>query len=222
MGSLTKYFSDADLKEIKLSVKDAEAKTSAEIVPFFAEASHHYREANFILSFLSGAVFGLFAIFYDLFFDSGWVIGLQEGVMAVWFGALFGFALGLFFPKFRLYVVDSKTKSRFVHSAAREAFLREEVFRTEARIGILLYISLEERMTVVLPDTGIVKAVPASEWTEVVNIIVKGMKFRDKKNGIIEAIWYCGDLLEKYEIRVKKVNPNEISDELRSGGTKLN
>jgi len=221
MSVLKEYFSDADLGEIKLAVKDAEAKTNAEIVPFFAETSHDYKEACFILSFCFGGLFGLSLVLYDRIYASSWSYGIMEGVLAVWMGALVGYALGLGIPMLRLLFTPAQNKLLHVQASAREAFLSEEVFRTEERIGILLYLSLRERIAVVLPDSGIAKIVPQSEWNEVIRLLVQGMRSKNRKQGIIDSIWYCGDLLEKYGIRVRKKNPNEISDELRQGSKRL-
>lgn len=221
MSVLSKYFSDPDLKEIKLAVKDAELKTSAEIVPFFAEASHHYEDSKWMISGISGMLFGGLLLALDSMEIDSWHLGVIEGIAAVWIGSLIGYLAGSFSPSLRVFFVSKSEKLKFVQTRAKVAFLEEEIFRTEERIGVLIYFSLTERMTVVLPDSGISKLVPQSEWETVVGLITSGMKGKQKKDGIIKAIWYCGDLLEKYGVRVKKVNRNEISDDLRSGGTKL-
>lgn len=221
MSILYKYFSEPDLKEIKLAVKDSELKTSAEIVPYFSEASHNYEEVKWLVGFLFGTISGMLVLLLDLLETESWNIGLREGIAFILLGFIFGFLLSTFFPSLRVFFASRDSKLRMVQNKAKIAFLEEEVFKTQERIGVLIYFSLAERITIVLPDSGISKIVPQSEWETVVSLITSSMKGKQKKEGIIKAIWYCGDLLEKYGIRVKKVNRNEISDDLRFGGTKL-
>src|SRR5207253_2734961 len=51
-----------------------------------------------------------------------------------------------------------------VRAAAAAAFYEEQVWTTRARTGVLIYVSLMERETRVLPDRGITEAVAATDW----------------------------------------------------------
>ncbi|TGL39870.1 TPM domain-containing protein [Leptospira perdikensis] len=220
MSILARYFSKSDLDEIKSAVGVAESKTSAEIVPFFAESSHHYKEWAWLGAFLMGGLSG--ALFYTVenFYGSLWE---GEGksfiaIVSVWLGAVLGLIITTVFPKIRISLVSRGAKQYFVDLRAKEAFLDEEVFRTKNRTGILIYISLYEHFVRVLPDKEIAKVVPKSEWNEAVRLIVEGMKSKKKKEGIVSSILFCGDLLKKYNIQREKDDKNEISNEIRDGG----
>ncbi|MGE8722707.1 TPM domain-containing protein [Leptospira terpstrae] len=218
MSILTRYFSKSDLDEIKKAVGEAESKTSAEIVPYFAESSHHYKEWVWLGAFLMGGVSGV--TFYTAQNLYGLVWGGESlfAVLSVWAGALLGLAISALFPKIRINLVSRSAKQYFVDLRAKEAFLDEEVFRTKNRTGILIYISLYEHFVRVLPDKEISKVVPKSEWSEAVRLIIEGMKSNQKKEGIVSSILFCGDLLKKYNIQIEKDDKNEISNEIRDGG----
>jgi len=221
MGILSHYFSPTDLTDIKEAVKEAENKTSGEIVPFFAEASHHYREWIWLGSFLGGAIGGLVLLAFDAADYRSWDYTSLDAIAFVWSGAFIGLVIPYFISRIRLFLVPYSSKSFFVNLKAKEAFLDEEVFRTGNRIGILIYISLFEKIVRILPDSGIASIVPQSDWDEAVQLIVKGMRSGKRKEGIVASILFCGELLVKYGIKIQKDDKNEISDEIRDGGTQL-
>lgn len=221
MGILSKYFSQTDLQEIKQAVQSAEQKTSGEIVPFFAEASHHYKEWNWLGAFVGGGFGGLALLIMDYLDYKTWDFSSLDGIAFIWLGAVIGFLTTYFIAKLRLMIVPREAKLFFVNLKAKEAFLDEEIFRTSSRTGILIYISLFEKVVRVLPDTGIANIVPQADWDYAVQLIVKGMKSGNRKEGIVAAILFCGNLLEKHDIKIQKDDKNEISDEIRDGGSQL-
>lgn len=221
MGILQKYFSQSDLTEIKEAVGTAEKKTSAEIVPFFTEVSHHYREWIWFASFVGGGISGVGYFTFQYFQTALWGSNVISGILSVWSGACVGLVLAFVFPSLRLFIVPKEVKRFFVNLRAKEAFLDEEVFLTRSRTGILIYISLREHFVRILPDKRIARVVPQSEWNEAVRLIVDGMKNNKKKQGIISSILFCGDLLERYKLIIEKDDTNEISNEIREGGSSL-
>jgi len=95
------------------------------------------------------------------------------------------------------------------------AFLTEEVFSTENRTGILIFISHFEHIVEVIGDTGINAKVDQAEWSKVVNLIVSGIKEKDPVGGIIKGVQRCGELLEQAGVDKPPDNPNELSDDIR-------
>ncbi|WP_244310015.1 TPM domain-containing protein [Leptospira mtsangambouensis] len=218
MGILKRYFNQSDLEEIKRAVGDAESKTSAEIVPYFAESSHHYKEWAWLGAFLMGGITGISFYTAQKFYGLVWNGESLYAVLSVWIGAIFGLSITALFPKLRINLVSRAAKQYFVDLRAKEAFLDEEVFRTKDRTGILIYISLYEHFVRILPDKEIARVVPKSEWNEAVKLIIEGMKSNQKKEGIVSSILFCGELLKKYNIQREKDDKNEISNEIRDGG----
>lgn len=218
MSALSQYFSQQDLEYIKSAVTEAEKTTSAEIVPFFAESSHHYKEWIWLGSFLMGALSGLIFLTLQTQIGLFWEYESYYAIASVWSGAIFGLVFFYLFKNLRLLFVPKSFKQYYVELRSKEAFLSEEVFRTKSRTGILIYISLSEHIVRVLPDKTIAKIVPQSDWAKAVQFIVEGMRSKQKKDGIVKSIQFCGELLKTYNIQVEKDDKNEISNELRDGG----
>ena len=95
------------------------------------------------------------------------------------------------------------------------AFLTEEVFSTENRTGILIFISYFEHIVEVIGDTGINEKVNQEEWVYVVDLIVDGIKKKDPAGGIVRGVERCGELLKTAGVDKPPDNPNELSDDIR-------
>jgi putative membrane protein len=106
-----------------------------------------------------------------------------------------------------------------VDERAAMAFLEEEVFVTRERTGILVFLSLFERRVCILGDKGINEQVQKEEWDEIVQIIVSAMKNEAPADGMIEAVWKCGQLLERRGVEIRPDDSNELGDTLRISET---
>ncbi|MEJ2005991.1 MAG: hypothetical protein P8X57_13750 [Cyclobacteriaceae bacterium] len=95
------------------------------------------------------------------------------------------------------------------------AFLTEEIFATENRTGILIFISHFEHVVEVIGDSGINEKVDQGEWDRVVRLIIEGIRDKDPVGGIEKGIAKCGELLEKAGVNKPPDNPNELSDDIR-------
>ena len=95
-------------------------------------------------------------------------------------------------------------------------FIREEVFNSEERTGIMIFVSMFEHRVIVMADEGINKVVPPHTWNEVVDIIVKGIKTRDLTDGLIKGIQKCAEILKHHELLITDDDINELPDSLRT------
>jgi len=143
---------------INEAVQHAESHTSAEIVVVIRGRSGSYDDVTLVGAVLAG-LFGLWAV---LFLD--WEIDPLEVVPAVLIaGILGGLAARLIGPR----LVSSSRRKEQVDDAALASFARCGVHRTTGRTGVLIYVSSSERLSRVLPDQGVIDAVPAAvraEW----------------------------------------------------------
>jgi putative membrane protein len=64
-------------------------------------------------------------------------------------------------PWLERLLVPRRVAARRVEAGAESAFCRQGIFRTRARTGVLVYVSLLERRAVLLPDDGVARALPA-------------------------------------------------------------
>lgn len=214
--SVTKIFPKPDLARIESAVKDAESRTSGEIVPYVVEQSDVYEEAEWRAAALLGAI-SLTAFAAVHRFTSQWLpLDFAETALVTIIAAGAGAMLVRFVPPIkRLFA--GKHMDRRVHQRAAEAFISEEVFDTRDRTGILIFISLLEHRVVVIGDAGINLKVQPSEWSDVVTTVVDGIRKGKAVDGLVEAIRKCGVLLQKEGIKIRPDDSDELPDNLRIG-----
>ncbi len=66
------------------------------------------------------------------------------------------------------WLTPRRTRRRAVRTAARAAFYDKGIRRTSGRTGLLLYVSIAERMAEVVIDDAVDEATPAAEWARAV------------------------------------------------------
>jgi putative membrane protein len=210
------FFSKSDLEAVERAVHAAEGRTSGEIVPCVVAASDDYPEAGW-----RGATLGalLAALAAALVHEVG---GLWGGWFAAWviapplLGAVAGLLAATYLPALRRLLIHDATIELNVRRRADQAFLREEVFRTRDRTGILIFLSLFEHRVVVLADKGISAVVEQREWDAIVAGIVAGMRARRPAAALVEGIASCGELLARRGVAIRPDDIDEISDALRT------
>jgi putative membrane protein len=200
-----KFLSESDKEKIVNAVKEAEKKTSGEIVPMIVSYSHTYPVSNFMGGFMFGLIFSLLAVF----------IFKNENL---WF------FLSIFMPAFfimylivkyslpvkRLLISHHEINAE-VEEAAINQFFKHHLNRTKDQTGILLYISLFERKVWLLADHGINIKVNKSDWQDIVNTITDGIKGKQHGESIAKAIKRIGDILCTH-FPCKKDDTDELSN----------
>lgn len=88
------------------------------------------------------------------------------------------------------------------HTALRahveKLFMRKGFHRTQARNGVLLYVSLKERAVVVLGDIGIHARIEEGTWDQIVESLVLSARTGDLTAGIVAAVQKMGALLAQH------------------------
>lgn len=210
-----KLFTDTDRAQIAQAVETAESRTSGEIVPVIVQRSSSYGVVSYRLA-IAGAVFG--ALLHELvkIGYNGWDLPflLTDAALFFWMLA-FGLLSAIVGPKIsgvlRLFAGSEMLDER-VHQRAQMAFLSEQVFATRDRTGILLLVSLDEHRVEVLGDKGINERVEASDWADVVEDIVKGIRSKTPVDGLVAAIERCGHLLEEKGVARRFDDTDELSN----------
>lgn len=214
--SIQQRFSVSDLERIKQAVKAAESKISGEIVPVFVERSGTYALAAYRGAMVMGALAFMAIILFDRYvpalavFDPMFIFLIVTGV------GLLTFALLRFIPGLLRLVVRQDEMDYATRQRAEVSFLREEVFNTRQRTGIMIFISFFEHEVIVMADTGISKVVDQNVWDEVVLKIIENVKKRHMVAGIEAAIQRCGELLLEKGFVITPDDVNELSDDLRT------
>src|SRR5918992_5720780 len=137
-----RFFSQADLDAIQSAVREAEERTSGEIVPYVVERSDDYPGAVWKGTALGAFVAPLVAV--TLYrWSSIWGIPLVYWILLPpLIGGSVGYLVTAFLPPVRRLMAGEEVLELRSRLRAAAAFLEQEVFRTRDRTGILLFLSL--------------------------------------------------------------------------------
>ena len=207
-------FSEKQKIEIEKAVKNLEARTSGEMVPYIVPSSDVYVEGTLysIISFMiMGVVIVIGASLVWMLPSGVTIIEIMVFLVIMMF---LGFILSYIFPVFRLQMVNNNTVERRVMQRAETAFIEREIFKTGKRIGILLFISELERKVVILADSGINRLVPSEEWQQIVDGLIEYIKKKKTAEGFVWAIDQCTALLVKNGVENDESAGNQLPDGL--------
>lgn len=148
----------ADL--IAQAVKDAEVRTSSEIVVCIRDSSGEDRGVAALVGLMALVLAQVLASF--LVPEAGFLpllaFSLGAGIAAFLLSDWLDLGLKLLPPRM---VMDA------ARDAARAAFLDRGVDNTPGRNAVLLFVSRAERYVEILPDRGLADAVPAQRWRNI-------------------------------------------------------
>ena len=208
-------FSEQEKERIKGAVQALENESSGEIVPYFVARSDSYDEAKWISSLLL-TVLGIIFTGGLAYF---WLLPSGTSTLMIcaylFISAIFGFVSPMLFPSLGTFLISDAVQEQRVRQRAFEAFLSEEIFTTIDRTGILLFISAAEHKVVVLADSGINAKVQPSDWNDIVQLVINGIKSEELTHGIVKAINECKKLLLDNGFIVRTDDTNELPDDIR-------
>ncbi len=214
MGS-DRFFSEADREAIKTAVREAEARTSGEIVPYVVDQSDEYASAAWKGAALGALLAPLVALaVYRWSSIWGLPLGYWIALPAPIGGAL-AYLVAAFVPPLRRWLTGDPVMEVRVRRRAGVAFLEQEVFHTENRTGILLFVSLFERRVVLLADSGIHQKVEEGQWESITRRLAGEIGHGRPGPALVEAIRACGEVLARHHVEIQPNDRNELSDELR-------
>jgi uncharacterized membrane protein len=94
---------------------------------------------------------------------------------------------------------------------AEKEFTKLGIQNTRDKTGVLIMVSIEERMVQVLAGSGINSVVPENTWPSMVQCIVEGIKAGNPAEGILTAVTDIGKMLSEY-FPIKSDDYNELSN----------
>lgn len=221
---------DDERRAIEAAVRAAELRTSAEIYCVTAPESSEYRETPLAwaaaAALLGPAVLLLAGVEVSVpdILDGGWSAAQVGDVAAAAArGALIGAILlqGLLFVGVGLLTAWSPVRNAVtlramkrerVRRRARELFLAKNLSATRARTGVLIYVSVAERMAELIADEGVSNKVDAKAWDVPMAALVAGLKRGAAGEGFSEAVSLCADILAEHVPADASDNPNELPD----------
>ncbi|MBN2570851.1 MAG: TPM domain-containing protein [Ignavibacteriales bacterium] len=212
---INKYFSANDLETIEAEVKSVEKEISGEIVPVILENSGRYTIAIYRAAIIGALMGFIITILADRYTDWFTIYDpLIYFAITVLFGII-GAIKVISFPFLRRMLAGKNLLTESVQKKAEEFFLREEVFKTIQRTGILICISLFEKKIIILADKGISEKVDQELWNKIVEEISDDMKSKNYLNGILKAIRKCKDILLENGFSITPDDKDELSNKVR-------
>lgn len=191
------------------AIRRAEDRTAGEIFCVVARASddYFYPAAFFVtVAMLPISLAVAWALHY-WWFDPAPTTVVLALIVAV------GCALAVlwFLPALRILFVPRGLRYRYAHANAVKQFLARNVHITEARTGVLLFVSLAERYAEVVADAGIDRHVDQSAWDGVVTMLVEHAAGNRLADGFVAAVGSIGTLLEQH-FPADEFDVNELDD----------
>ncbi len=213
----SKFFTQPDLDRISAAVKEAERKTSGEIVPYVVDRSDDYDEAVWRGGFLGVVAASAAFLLFRTFTETWLSIGLITIILTILAAGSLGLLSVHLIHGLKRFFAGKDLIMRRVSQRAAQAFISEEVFKTRDRTGILIFLSLLERRVLVVGDSGINARVQQAEWQNIVDRIVNGIRDGKPAEALIDAIQQCGVLLATRGVVIRPNDKDELRDDLRMG-----
>ena len=216
-------FQPEDRAAIARAVAEAEKGTAGEIVPVVATASDRYDRAEdtFGLWLAVAALAVIWELLQGVRPATGdWEMGTEIALrlapiltilIVTW---IVGVRLAARFPALKRLAASKREMRARVEQRAALCFGLFRVGRTREATGIVLYVSLFERMVCVRADPNVSQKVEASEWKEICEGMMKALREGRTREAFTQAIARCGEVLGKH-YPIKPDDTNELSNELR-------
>lgn len=221
---MARKFTAAEHEVVTRAVAQAERGTDGEIVTIVTDWSDHYHDVSLYYAVaLMIAALGVLAIWPGLldarlaWFTGGWgeaerhvELGVLVVVQAVLFLAVrFGFEA----LPFRGLLIPAAVRGRRVRRRAVQFFKASAEKRTQARVGVLLYLSLAEHRAEIVADESIVARTQDGVWGEAMVALVDRVRDGDPAGGMVAAVERIGAVLAG-QFPKTSADANELPDRL--------
>ena len=219
--------SDGDRSRVNQAVAAAEAMTAGEIFTVVAAASDDYRFIPLLWATLIALAVPLPLFFVEVpaeWFQpavESWenaLGGLVTRLPTRWIYvaqlAVFVVAAGLLsLPSIRPRVVPASVRRGRANGLAVQQFLAHGLANTEARTGVLIFVSIAERHAEIIADEGIAEKVDGQVWQAAMDELIAEIRAGRLADGLVAAIEATGNVLAQHFPRHAH-DRNEIPDDL--------
>lgn len=201
----SRFLTAAEQEDVRRAVKEAEAGTSAEIVPLVVSASHDYPKAETLGAMTLALVLG--ALLTAAFGGS------DMWVFLVLFAILFFAGHELFkrFPGLKRPFISPERLRDEVREGALLAFYRHGLSATRDHTGVLIYISAYERKVWILADKAVMDVIPQSALDGLASELSAGIRQGRQGRAIAVCVRKCALLLAPH-FAVKADDADELAN----------
>jgi putative membrane protein len=210
---------------VTAAVADAEQHTSGEIVTIVTDLSDHYDDIAMAwasaVAFLALVIYATFPDFYVGLItrlSGGWgheyttgeyVALLVTAVALKWVGTW----LILKWTPLRMALTPKAKKLARVRNRAISLFKVGTESKTQARTGVLLYLSMKEHRAEIVADEAIASKVAPEVWGDAMVALLDQVKAGNPGAGVAAAVAQMGVVLAEHFPKGIN-NPNELPDRL--------
>ena len=221
MQRASDLFGEQQRKRVEHAVVDAESKTSCEVVPVVATASGRYDRAEDMIGLWCAV---LAAIMVWLIFprpsntSGSWdgmpiYVGLLTMLVVVLVTFVAGVVAGSRIGWLRRLSTPRKQMLEEVSTRAREVFFDKRVHHTSHATGLLIYVSLFERMAVVLGDQEVLDKLGQNALDQLCQLLTERLHQGDAADAICTVIEEAGKQLSG-PLPCTEEDVNELQDTL--------
>jgi putative membrane protein len=137
-----------------------------------------------------------------------WGAALMLALQATIFAVLAALVLR---PGAADFLVPRALRRQAVHRAALDQFLAHGIHQTEYRTGVLIYVSLAERMAELVADELIHTKVEQGTWASITGALAASAGRGDLEGGLMTAVEATGQVLAAH-VPPRTDNPDELPD----------
>ncbi len=201
---MSSVFDSAARAALTNCIREIEKRTDAELVLVVRARSGSYAAADYLFGALLAFAGLNFLLFSPFNFHQYWV-PIDLALL---------FILGAYVSSrsnaIRRWLTRKGARGKSVRQGAAAMFYEAGIANTKAEMGVLVYLSLLERRLELIADRGILKAVPALEWNQIVFELHQAGK-QPHPETLSAGLEKLGVLLAQH-IPASAENPNELPD----------
>jgi putative membrane protein len=217
----SRLFTSEDRQQVSQAVAAAESHTSAEIVAAVAGASGRYDRPEDMVGLWTalvamGATWALWSVEIPEqgSWDETWpILQFVALALAVVLGFIAGAVVGSRVGWLRRLFTPRRQMREEVCARAREVFYDRRVSRTVGRSGVLLYVSLYERMAAVVADDAVLEKLGQGAIDELCSELTTRLRRESPTAAFCAAIAAAGQRLAPLLPRAAD-DVNELGDAL--------
>ncbi len=198
--------SEKDKQEIEYLIKEVEQKSEAEIVAAISQKSKEYNFSWFFCFFVFLITF--FLIFFSSF--SKFEIFYMQVILMCFF-----YILSTFFADKLIAFLPRSYKKRCTFEYAKESFFKLGLDKTSSHIGLMFFVSVDEKYAHIIADKGIKEKIPDEQWQGVLDRFILHVKKDEFATAFKEAIKECSSVLIE-QFPIKDDDKNELPDKVVS------
>ncbi|MGB7755617.1 MAG: TPM domain-containing protein [Salinisphaera sp.] len=178
-------FNERARQSIADAITRIERDTDAEVITVVARQADEYRWVGLFWAALVALVLPGLVIFFPAWFDVRTLLLVQWGVFVA-LGAIFQL------PPVTPLLVPKGLRHARAAALARSQFLEQNLHRTAAATGVLIFVAEAERYVEILTDHGVAAKIDDAAWSAIIERFTARVATGDTEAGFVECVEACG------------------------------